>query len=76
LDIWPYVNSIDGRDWGDLNVRDVSYVYEHPDGRWEHVIIDTCAENAHLVLVVDREAKSIVGHHFLDLRQKYGLTER
>ena len=74
-DIWSYVDSIESSDLGDLTPHDVSFVYQHPNGRWEHVLINTCTENVPLVIIVDRETKSIVGHHLLNLRKKYGLTE-
>ena len=74
LDIWDYVQSIDKSDLGDLYPHDVSRVWRHPTGRWEHVQIDTCAENVHLVIVIDLEAKTIVGHHVLNLNEKYGLS--
>ena len=73
VDIWPYVESVDRAELGDLDPRDVSAVYRHPDGRIEHVIIDTCVKNTHLVVVIDRDEKAIVGHHLLDLGAKYGL---
>jgi hypothetical protein len=75
LDIWPYVDSIDPSELGDILAHDVSFVYRHPQGRFEHVIIDTCAEDVHLVIVIDRQEGSIVGHHLLNLRKKYGLAE-
>ena len=75
LDIWPYVDSVDPADLGDLTVQDVSFVYRHPNGRIEHVIIDTSAEDVHLVIIIDRHERRIVGHHLLNLRRKYGLPE-
>jgi hypothetical protein len=74
MDISPYVDSV-GAELGDIVPDDVTFVYRHPNGRWEHVIIDTCAEDVHLVLVVDRDDWSIVGHHLLNLRKKYGLSD-
>lgn len=73
VDIWPYVDSVDAAELGDLAPCDVSFVYRHPNGRIEHVVINTSAEDVHLVVIVDRDEKLIVGHHLLNLREKYGL---
>jgi hypothetical protein len=75
VDIWPYVDSVDPRELGDITLHDVAYVYRHPNGRWEHVVVATCAEDVHLVIVIDRHERAILGHHLLNLRRKYGLTE-
>ena len=75
LDIWPYVDSVNQAELADITTHDVSFVYRHPNGRWEHVVIDTCAEDVHLVVIIDRDEGKIVGHHLLNLRRKYGLRE-
>ena len=75
LDIWPYVDSLDSSELGDIIAHDVAFVYRHPKDGFEHVLIDTCAEDVHLVIVVDRQERVIVGHHLLNLRKKYGLLD-
>ena len=75
VDLWPYVDSVKQSELGDITTHDVSFVYRHPNGRYEHVVIDTCAEDVHLVVIVDRNRRSIVGHHLLNLRKKYGLAK-
>lgn len=73
VDIWSYVDSIDQNDLGQIDPHDVSFVYRDDNGLWEHILIDTCIENVHLVVVIDRPNQAIIGHHLLNLNVKYGL---
>lgn len=75
LDIWPYVDQIPATEIGDLAPHDVEYVYRDSSDRYEHVLIATCLENRYLIIVLDRDAGTIVGHHFLDLNRLYGLDD-
>jgi hypothetical protein len=77
VEIWPYAKAAMARDFPGVHTCnwDVEYVYEHPSGKWQHVLINTEMTNAFLVLVIEVAPKSIVGHHFLNLNRKYGLTQ-
>jgi hypothetical protein len=58
LDTWPYLDSLESAELGGFTIHDVSSVYSHPNGRIEHVIIDRCAEDMHLIIIVDRQEKA------------------
>ena len=77
VDIWPYVESITGADLDGTSIheRDVESVYRTGDGRFDHVLIPTNYQNVHLVIVVDRLAPTVMGHHLLNLNDKYGLPD-
>jgi hypothetical protein len=74
LDIWPYVDLLEPREVGVQEIGDVSFVYRDAVGRYDHVLLETDVENVVLVVVVDLAAKSIFGHHLLDLNIEYGLS--
>lgn len=75
IDIWPYVDAVPIADIGDLGLHDVEFVYDHPNGGCEHVLIATCRENCYLIVLIDRKSAAIIGHHFLDLNLLYGLDQ-
>jgi hypothetical protein len=62
VDIWPY---LDATDAGGLVLRDVECVYRGADGRYDHAVIPTETPNTIVAVVVDRAARSVVGHHVL-----------
>ena len=74
VDIWPYCNSIDLYELGIPHLSDVHYVYRDAGDRFDQVLIGTGRFNSLLVVVVDLQLKSIVGHHVLDLNQEYGTA--
>lgn len=77
LDIWPYVESVSAMDLDGTSIvgSDVETVYRTGDGRFDHVLIPTNYRNIYLVLVVDRLAPVVFGHHLLNLNDKYGLPD-
>lgn len=77
VDIWEYTEAVlssefAGRDTQDWNV---AYVYRNSSNAWQHVLIGTDVPDAFVVIVIDVARKELVGHHFLNLRQKYGLAQ-
>jgi len=74
-DIWPYVAAIPRSDLGGRRFLPevVEFVYRSGDEAFDHVLIPTSEANVYLVVVVDRRAKTVFGHHILNLREKYGL---
>ena len=75
FDFWPYFDSIPDEDFEgfDCSAGSVTYVYRDPDGRYEHVHVDSGDPNVFMVLVLDRRAKTMVGHRLLNLAALYGL---
>ncbi len=77
VDIWEYTEAVlasefSGRDTQDWNV---AYVYRNSSNAWQHVLISTDVPDAFVVIVIEVAKRGILGHHFLNLRQKYGLTQ-
>lgn len=76
LDIWPYVGSVTAADLeGHLIYEDfVEAVYRSSDGGFEHVLVMTKTRNTYLVVVIDLVRNAVLGHHLLDLNEKYGIS--
>jgi hypothetical protein len=76
LDIWPYVAAVAVADMGGHSVVDetVEFVYRHPTGRFDHVLVMTTTKNVYLAVVVDLHKDCVHGHYLLDLNKEYGLT--
>jgi hypothetical protein len=78
FDFWPYFDAIpaDDFDGHDCSAGKVHWVYAHPSGRYEHVLISSENRDIFMVLVLDLEAKLVLGHHLLDLPRLYGLDQQ
>jgi hypothetical protein len=76
FDFWDYFEAIPSADFGTYDCSDglVTYVWAHPTGRYQHVLIDSEDKNVSMVLVLDIPSQSVLGHRLLDLNQEYGLT--
>jgi hypothetical protein len=77
FDFWPYFDQIATADFSDHNCSsgNVTYVYRHPSGRFEHVLVDSENRDVFMVLVLDREKSAVLGHRLLDLPALYGLKQ-
>ncbi|MCR5886135.1 hypothetical protein LRS03_26080 [Rhizobacter sp. J219] len=77
VDIWEYVEAVLAEDFQGRDTREWNAAYVYSDGAnaWQHVLIGTDVPDAFIVVVVEMATNSILGHHFLNLRQKYGLTQ-
>jgi hypothetical protein len=77
FDFWPYFDSIPDGDFRGHDCSDgqVDYVYRHPQGRLEHVLVNSSTPDIFMVLVLDQLTKTVVGHHLLDLPKLYGLSD-
>ena len=53
---------------------DIDHVCVAGDERHTHVMLNWGVANLYLVVVVSHETGSVLGHHILDLNEKYGLT--
>jgi len=73
-DIWPYVDQIPPNDHRGHRLEDVAYVYEDGSSSYHHVLSATDVANVFLAVVISLKAGSILGHHLLDLNEKYGLA--
>lgn len=75
FDYWDYFDSIPSADFEqhDCSAGTVTYVWEHPTRRFQHVLVDSEDKNVFMVLVLDIDSQSVLGHRILDLNQEYGL---
>lgn len=76
FNFWAYVEEIPVEEFKgfDCSAGQVGYVYRHPDGRFEHVLINSDNINVFMAIVLDRDTRSVVGHHLLNLNELYGLN--
>jgi hypothetical protein len=75
IDVWPYFDAILPVDLHPFSIDDpqVELVYRAGNDRYDHVLIPTRTNNVYLVIVVDLFLKEVVGHHVLNLNDKYGV---
>ena len=77
FDFWSYFDTISAIDFsGHQFSGSVTYVYEHPSGAFQHVLVNSEEKNTFLAIVLDVRAKKVVGHRLLDLNAMYGLSEQ
>jgi hypothetical protein len=76
VDFWPYVDSIARDDFAGHDFSDghVAHAWQMSDDRHQHVLVACETPNVFLVIVLDLQALSVMGHHLLDLNRLYGLT--
>ena len=73
VDIWQYVDDLDPGTFGTASIGNVHCVYRDAHNRFDQILIAGGRSNTFLVIVVDRELPAVIGHHLLDLNEKYGL---
>jgi hypothetical protein len=73
---WDYFDAIPEPDFEghDCSAGSVTYVWEHPSGSYQHVLVDSEDKNVFMVVVLDIASRSVLGHRLVDLNRKYGLT--
>lgn len=76
FEFWPYVEQIplEHFEGFDCSAGQVDYAYLHPNGKYEHILINSNDRNVFMVIVLDTDASSVVGHHLLRLDELYGLA--
>jgi hypothetical protein len=75
LRFWPYFDAIPEEDFfGHQISGEVTYVYEHPSGTFQHVLVNSEDKNIFLAIVLNATAKQVLGHRLLDLSSMYGLN--
>ena len=76
VDIWDYADSLLHEDlisqYGFEN-RLIEAVYSDEIGCYQHVLLFTSQSNCYIVIVIDTEKRVIIGHHFLNLNEEYGI---
>lgn len=76
VDFWHYLGEISATDLaGHEFSGNVTYVYEHPSGEFQHVLVNSEGKNVFLAIVLNVPARQVVGHHILNLNALYGLDE-
>jgi hypothetical protein len=74
IDFWTYFNAIPSEAFSGRRCEgNVTYVYRDAASRFEHILVDTDDRNVFMAIVVDLHARSVFGHHLLDLNVEYGL---
>lgn len=73
---WNYFDAIPSShlEGHDCSAGSVTYVWEHPSGRFQHVLVDSEDKNVFMVLVLDIPGGVVFGHRLLNLNREYGLT--
>lgn len=76
-DVWPYFEEIPPEDFEGHDCSDgsVTYVWENPEGSYQHVLVDSRVKNVFMALVLDVHGRRVVGHHLLDLRRLSGVKK-
>jgi hypothetical protein len=76
FELWDYFDAIPQSDFEghDCSAGSVTYVWEHPTGRYQHVLVSSEDKNVLMVLVLNIVRRSVFGHRLLDLNNEYGLT--
>ena len=76
FEFWLYFDAIPQSEFKghDFSAGSVTYVWEHPAGNIQHVLVDSEDKNVFMVLVLDISSRSVLGHRLLDLNREYGLT--
>ena len=76
FEFWHYFYGIPESEFRghDFSAGSVTYVWEHPAGNIQHVLVDSEDKNVFMVLVLDISSRSVLGHRLLDLNREYGLT--
>jgi hypothetical protein len=51
----------------------LEHVWLNAAGTYEHIVFETNHKRVYLVIVHDLKAHAVLGHHLLDINEKYGL---
>ena len=69
------VEAIPTSDFGGFDCSEgaVDYVWRDPTGRYQHVLVNSSEKNVFMVMILDTERGTVLGHRLLDLNKEYGL---
>jgi hypothetical protein len=78
VDFWPYFESIPPEDFEghDCSAGSVTYVWEHPEGSFQHVLIDSEDKKVFMALVLNVRERQVLGHHLMDLGRAAGQKDQ
>lgn len=67
LDVWPYTEAVLAHEYSDRDTDkwDVERVYRNADNSFQHILIPTHRRKEFLVIVVDVEARDVLGYYLL-----------
>lgn len=73
--VWLYVSNIPRGDFREFEIAEgyIPFIYKSGDDKYDHVHVSTKTANVYLVILYDRKKSTIIGHHLLDLNEKYGM---
>ena len=77
VDLWGYAEPALRETYPDACSCDwnVKHIYESSDSAFQHALIPTHISNVYLVVVIDKSRRRILGHHQLDIGEKYGVKK-
>ena len=77
VNIWPYVDAVPAADLQGFAIVDgmVAHVYRAAGDAYDHVLLPSETTNVFLAIVVDLKSRRVLGHHLLNLNEKYGLPD-
>ncbi|MDR2188006.1 MAG: hypothetical protein LBE62_08140 [Azonexus sp.] len=76
FNFWPYFDAIPQDDFsGHQFPGEVTYVYEHPSGKFLHVLVNSEDPNVFLAIVLDMANRCVLGHRLLEFSSEYGLNK-
>ena len=75
FNFWPYFDQIPQPDFEgyDCSAGVIANGYRISPGGFEHILVNSENRNVFMVLVLDRDARVVLGHRLLNLNQEYGL---
>jgi hypothetical protein len=73
VDLWRYADQVIANAYHNCTAWDwrVAHIYESGDARYQHVGIPVPKDDTYLTVVVDVDAREILGHSILDLGALY-----
>jgi len=75
--VWDYVHEIPKQDFQGFEIVEdqIPYVWEMGEGKYEHVLVGTTAENVFIVILLNNEEEKVHGHYLLNLNEEYGIED-
>ncbi len=64
------INDFDGHD---CSAGSVNHAWNDSSGHYQHVLVDSADKNVFMVIVIDREHRTVFGHRMLNLNIEYGI---
>lgn len=77
VSFWSYFDEIPIEDFDgyDCSEGHVENVYRLCAGQYEHVLVNSEDKNVFMVIVLDVDGGKVHGHHLLNLKKLYGLSD-